>query len=112
MRSNEKRSVSGNEGEGGFFCRANRGSGGKENDVQSSGAFRDVYGADAGFSFIRSYGGISGGMVYGQAQAGTLSNGTNLPNIATQDTEDAQVQDKQEGVTEPPDNELIDFDVF
>ncbi len=59
-----------------------------------------------------AYPAAQGGMVYGQAQAGTLSNGTNPPNIATQDTEDAQVQDKQEGVTEPPDNELIDFDVF
>ena len=59
-----------------------------------------------------AYPATQGGMMCGQAQAGTLSNGTNPPNIATQDTEDAQVQDKQEGVTEPPDNELIDFDVF
>ena len=29
-----------------------------------------------------------------------------------QDTEDTQEQDKQESVTEPPDNELIDFDAF
>ena len=53
-----------------------------------------------------------GGMVYGQAQAGALSNGTNPPNMAVQDTEDTQGQDKQESATEPPDNELIDFDAF
>ena len=52
------------------------------------------------------------GMVYGQAQAGVLSNGTNPPNMAVQDTEDTQGQDKQESITEPPDNELIDFDAF
>lgn len=53
-----------------------------------------------------------GGMVYGQAQAGALSSGTNPQNMATQDAEDTQGQDKQESVTEPPDNELIDFDAF
>lgn len=29
-----------------------------------------------------------------------------------QETEDTQGQDKQESITEPPDNELIDFDAF
>jgi len=29
-----------------------------------------------------------------------------------QDTGDIQGQDKQDRVTEPPDNELIDFDAF
>ena len=59
-----------------------------------------------------AYQAAQGGMVYGQAQAGGLSYGTNPPNMATQDTEDMQEQDKQESVTEPPDNELIDFDAF
>ena len=53
-----------------------------------------------------------GGRVYGRVQAGGLSNGTNPPNMATQDTGDMQEQDKQESVTEPPNNELIDFDAF
>ena len=52
------------------------------------------------------------GMVYGQVQAGALSSGTNPPNIAMRDMEDTQGQDKKESVTEPPDNELIDFDAF
>ena len=52
------------------------------------------------------------GMVYGQAQAGDLSNDTNAPNMAMQDMEDRQGQDKQESATELPDNELIDFDAF
>ena len=60
-----------------------------------------------------AYPAVQGGiMVYGQTQAGDLSNGTNPSNMATQDTGDMQEQDKQEGVTEPPDNELIDFDAF
>ncbi len=59
-----------------------------------------------------AYSAAQGGMVYGQTQAGDLSNGTNPPNMAEQDTGDMQEQDKQEGVTEPPDNELIDFDAF
>ena len=59
-----------------------------------------------------AYPAVQGGMVYGQAQVGALSNGTNLSNMAMQDTEDTQEQDKQESVTEPPDNELIDFDAF
>ena len=59
-----------------------------------------------------AYPAAQGGIVYRQGQAGALSNGTNIPNIAMQDTEDTQGQDKQEGVTEPPDNELIDFDAF
>lgn len=58
------------------------------------------------------YPAAQGGMVYGQAQAGALSSGTNPQNMATQDAEDTQGQDKQESVTEPPDNELIDFDAF
>ena len=61
---------------------------------------------------LGAYPAAQGGMVYGQTQAGDLSNGTNPPNMATQDTGDMQEQDKQEGVTEPPDNELIDFDAF
>lgn len=59
-----------------------------------------------------AYSAAQGGMVYGQTQAGDLSNGTNPPNMAEQDTGDMQEQDKQEGVTEPPYNELIDFDAF
>ncbi len=59
-----------------------------------------------------AYPAAQGGMVYGQAQARGLSNGTNPSNMATQDTGDMQEQDKQESVTEPPDNELIDFDAF
>jgi len=59
-----------------------------------------------------TYPAVQGGMVYGQAQAGALSNGTNPPDMAMQDAEDTQGQDKQESVTEPPDNELIDFDAF
>jgi hypothetical protein len=53
-----------------------------------------------------------GNRVYGQGQAGTLPDSRNTPNMAVQDTGDTQGQDKQEGVTEPPDNELIDFDAF
>lgn len=48
----------------------------------------------------------------GQAQARALSNGANTPNMAMQDMEDMQVQDKTENATEPPGNELIDFDTF
>ncbi|MEH2942607.1 hypothetical protein VSQ32_06975 [Lachnospiraceae bacterium KK002] len=59
-----------------------------------------------------AYSVAQGGMVYGQAQTGALSSGTNPQNMATQDAEDTQGQDKQESVTEPPDNELIDFDAF
>ena len=59
-----------------------------------------------------AYPATQGGMVHGQVQAGALSNGTNPPNMAVQDTEDTQGQDKQESITEPPDNELIDFDAF
>lgn len=59
-----------------------------------------------------AYPAAQGGMVCGQGQAGILSNGTNPPNMAVQDTEDIQGQDKQDRVTEPPDNELIDFDAF
>ena len=57
-----------------------------------------------------AYPAAQGGMVYGQAQAGDLSNGTNTPNMAVQDMEDGQ--GKQESITEPPDNDLIDFDAF
>ncbi len=53
-----------------------------------------------------------GNRVYGQGQAGTLPDSRNTPNMAMQDAEDTQGQDKQERVTEPPDNELIDFDAF
>ena len=59
-----------------------------------------------------AYPAAQGGMVYGQAQAGALSNGTNPPNMASKDTEDTQGQDKTEDATEPPDNDLLDFDVF
>jgi len=73
-----------------------------------------------------SYPVSQGGMVYGQA----LANGTNNGNavmvwavspIASnpadmgavmQGTESMQEQDKAENATEPPDNDLIDFDVF
>ena len=53
-----------------------------------------------------------GGMVYGQVQTGALSNDTNTSNMAMQDTEDTQGQAKQKSVTDPPDNDLIDFDAF
>ena len=59
-----------------------------------------------------AYPAAQGDMVYGQAHAGILPDSKNIPNMALQDTEDTQGQDKQEGVTEPPDNELIDFDAF
>lgn len=61
---------------------------------------------------LGAYPAAQGGMVYGQAQAGALSNGTNPQSMAMQDAEDTQGHDKQESVTEPPDNELIDFDAF
>ena len=54
---------------------------------------------------------VQGGMMYGQGQAGVLSSRNN-PNVAIQNTEDTQGQDKPESVTEPPDNDLIDFDAF
>ena len=59
-----------------------------------------------------AYPAAQGGMVYGQAHTGILPDSKNIPNMATQDTGDTQEQDKQESITEPPDNELIDFDVF
>ena len=59
-----------------------------------------------------AYSMAQGGVVYGQMQAEALSSGTNPPNMAVQDTGDIQGQDKQDRVTEPPDNELIDFDAF
>ena len=56
---------------------------------------------------------VQGGMMYGQGQTGTLPNGgKNTTNAAMQNTEDTQGQDKPESVTEPPDNDLIDFDAF
>ena len=58
------------------------------------------------------YGAAQVGMVYGQGQAGALSNGTDTTNAATQNTENTQGQDKAENTTEPPDNDLIDFDAF
>ena len=49
----------------------------------------------------------------GQGQTGALPNGgQNATNAAMQNTEDTQGQDKPESVTEPPDNDLIDFDAF
>lgn len=59
-----------------------------------------------------AYAAAQGGMVYGQGQAGTSPNGRNTPNAAMQNMEDTQGQDKTENVTEPPDNDLIDFDAF
>jgi len=53
-----------------------------------------------------------GGVMYGQGQAGALPNGTNIGNTPTQNTDDTQEQDKAESATEPPDNDLIDFDAF
>ena len=58
------------------------------------------------------YGAAQVGRVYGQGQAGALSNGTDTTNAATQNTENTQGQDKAENTTEPPDNDLIDFDAF
>jgi len=53
-----------------------------------------------------------GGVMYGQGQAGALPNSTNIGNTPAQNTEDTQEQDKAESATEPPDNDLIDFDAF
>ena len=50
--------------------------------------------------------------MYGQVQTKALSNGTNTSNMTIRDTEDTQGQAKQKSVTELPDNDLIDFDVF
>ena len=62
---------------------------------------------------IGAYTTAHGGMMYGQGQTGTLPNGgKNTANAAMQNTEDTQGQDKPESVTEPPDNDLIDFDAF
>ena len=61
---------------------------------------------------LGAYPAAQGGMVYGQAKAGALSSGMNPPNMAMQDVEDTQGQDKQERVTELPDNDLSDFDAF
>ena len=62
---------------------------------------------------IGAYTTAHGGMMYGQGQTGALPNGgKNTTNAAMQNTEDTQGQDKLESVTEPPDNDLIDFDAF
>ena len=62
---------------------------------------------------IGAYTTAHGGMMYGQGQTGALPNGgKNTTNAAMQNTEDTQGQDKPESVTEPPDNDLIDFDAF
>lgn len=61
---------------------------------------------------IGVYGAAQVGRVYGKEQAGALSNGTDTTNAATQNTENMQGQDKPESATEPPDNDLIDFDAF
>ena len=58
------------------------------------------------------YGAAQVGRVYGQGQAGALSNSTDTTNETTQNTENMQGQDKTESTTEPPDNDLIDFDAF
>ena len=58
------------------------------------------------------YGAAQVGRVYGQGQAGALSNSTDATNAATQNMENTQGQDKTESTTEPPDNDLIDFDAF
>lgn len=39
---------------------------------------------------LGAYPAAQGGMVYGQVKAGTLSSGTNPPNMAMQDVEDTQ----------------------
>lgn len=58
------------------------------------------------------YGAAQGGMMYGQRQGGTLNTGTDFKNEAAQNMADIQGQDKTEIATEPPDNDLIDFDAF
>ena len=56
---------------------------------------------------------VQGGIMYGQGQTGALPNGgKNTTNAAMQNMEDTQGQDKPKSVTEPPDNDLIDFDAF
>ena len=56
---------------------------------------------------------VQGGIMYGQGQTGALPNGgKNTTNAAMQNREDTQGQDKPKSVTEPPDNDLIDFDAF
>lgn len=59
-----------------------------------------------------AYQAAQGGMVYGQGQVGALPNSTNIGNTPAQNTEDTKEQDKTESATEPPDNDLIDFDAF
>lgn len=58
------------------------------------------------------YGAAQVGRVYGQGQAGALSNGRDTTNAVMQNMENMQGQDKAESATEPPDNDLIDFDAF
>ena len=72
-----------------------------------------------------AYQAAQGGMGYGQASINGTGNGnitggtiftaaTNPPDTGTemQNAEDMQEQDKAENATEPPDNDLIDFDSF
>ena len=121
--------LSGNKGERGRFCGAHRGNGGKESDVQSPGAFWDVYGTDAVFPLsvpMGAYPAAQGGMVYGQASANGMNNGNAVmggavsPSVsnpadmeaAMQNAGDVQEEAVSENPTEPPDNDLIDFDAF
>ena len=55
-----------------------------------------------------AYPAAQGGMVYGQASA----NGTNNGNAAMQNAGDVQEEAVSENATDPPDNDLIDFDAF
>ncbi|MCD7836563.1 MAG: hypothetical protein LUG83_07950 [Lachnospiraceae bacterium] len=59
-----------------------------------------------------AYGTAQGSMMYGQGQTGALPNGTNTTNAAMPNAKDMQGQDKPENASEPPDNDLIDFDAF
>ena len=60
-----------------------------------------------------TYPAAQGGMVYGQALADGAGNGNAAMNGAAPKNETAQSGDAEAGhSTEPPDNDLIDFDVF
>ena len=60
-----------------------------------------------------AYPAAQGGMVYGQALADSAGNGNGVMNGAVPKNEATQSGDAGTGhSTEPPDNELIDFDAF
>ena len=60
-----------------------------------------------------AYPAAQGGMVYGQALADSAGNGNGVMNGAVLKNEATQSGDAGTGhSTEPPDNELIDFDAF